>query len=207
LPVETRPRFGNSGAIVLHFGLLSPGVHLPRDYWVSLLPGISRVKIEIGSGDGRFLYEAALAAPSTLFVGFEVRASSTARTERRGLPRNAWIKHIDGRWCVEHLFADATIDAYHTYFPDPWWKKRHAKRRIFTPTFAAALHRTLKPDGGLYVITDVETRFREIDATLAAAGFVATPWQRDPTSPAQSSYERKYRAQGRRLFSARFAKK
>ena len=192
---------------MLHFGLLSPGVHLPRDYWASLLPGISRVEIEIGSGDGRFLYEAATAAPETLFVGFEVRASSTARTERRGLPPNAMIKHLDGRWCVEHLFADASIDAYHTYFPDPWWKKRHAKRRIFTAAFAAALHRTLKPEGCVYVITDVETRYREIAETLAGAGFVATPWQRDPASPAQSSYERKYRAQGRHLLGARFVKR
>jgi tRNA (guanine-N7-)-methyltransferase len=192
---------------VPHFGLLSPGVHLPRDYWSSRVAGLARVEVEIGSGDGRFLYEAAIAAPETLFVGFEVRASSTARTERRGLPRNAMIKHLDGRWCVEHLFADATIDAYHAYFPDPWWKKRHAKRRIFTPTFAAALHRTLKPDGCLYVLTDVETRYREIDDTLAAADFVPTPWERNPTSPAQSSYERKYRAQGRRLFGSRFVKR
>jgi tRNA (guanine-N7-)-methyltransferase len=189
-----------------YFGLLSPGERLPRDYWSSLIPGIARVEVEIGSGDGRFLYEAATAAPDTLFVGFEVRANSTARTERRGLPRNAMIKRLDGRWCVEHLFADASIDAYHTYFPDPWWKKRHAKRRLFTPAFAAALGRTLTPEGCLYMITDVETRFREIAETLAEASFVACPWERDPTSPAQSSYERKYRTQGRRLFGARFVK-
>lgn len=192
---------------MLHFGLLRPGEHLARDYWLSLAPGVTRVEIEIGSGDGRFLYEAAIASPETLFVGFEVRASSTARTERRGLPRNGIIKHLDGRWCVEHLFADASIDAYHAYFPDPWWKKRHAKRRIFTPAFCRALHRTLRPDGCLYVITDVETRFREIGGTLAEAGFVSTPWERDPSSPAQSSYERKYRAQGRRLYSAGFLKR
>jgi tRNA (guanine-N7-)-methyltransferase len=189
-----------------YFGLLSPDVHLPRGYWRSLVPGITHVEVEIGSGDGRFLYEAATAAPDTLFVGFEVRASSTARTERRGLPRNGLIKRLDGRWCIENLFADGSIDAYHAYFPDPWWKKRHAKRRLFTPAFAAALYRTLEQDGCLYVITDVETRFREIADTLAAAAFVATPWERDPASPAQSSYERKYRAQGRHLFAARFVK-
>jgi len=192
---------------VLHFGLLTPGQQLPPDYWTSLVAGIRRVEVEIGCGDGRFLYEAALTAPDTLFVGFEVRAASIERTERRGLPRNALIKRLDGRWCVEHVLADASVDAYHTYFPDPWWKKRHAKRRIFTPAFASALHRTLKRDGCLYVITDVETRYREISDTLEAAGFVATPWERAPDSPAQSSYERKYRTQGRRLYSARFVKR
>lgn len=191
---------------MLHFGLLNPGERLPPDYWASLVAGTRRVEVEIGSGDGRFLFEAALAAPDTLFVGFEVRAASIARTERRGLPKNAMIKRLDGRWCVEHVFADASIDAYHTYFPDPWWKKRHAKRRIFTLAFASGLHRTLKPDGCVYLITDVETRYREIADTLEAAGFVAAPWKRDPASPAQSSYERKYRAQGRCLFSARFEK-
>lgn len=192
---------------MLRFGLLNPGERLPGNYWSSLVADTRRVEVEIGSGDGRFLYEAALTAPDTLFVGFEVRAASILRTERRGLPKNAMIKALDGRWCVEHIFADVSIDAYHAYFPDPWWKKRHAKRRIFKPAFAAALHRTLKPDGCVYVITDVETRYREIADTLEAAGFVAKPWERDPASPAQSSYERKYRAQGRRLFSARFEKR
>ena len=201
-----RPGVSATNPPVLRFGLFTVPERLPRGYWFSLAPGVSRVEIEIGTGDGRFLVEAASAAPDTLFAGFEVRASSTARTVRRGLPPNAIVKQLDGRWCVENLFGDASINAYHAYFPDPWWKKRHAKRRIFTPTFAAALYRTLTADGCVYVITDVETRYREIAQTLEEAGLFAVAWQRQPDSPAQSSYERKYRAQGRRLFGARFVK-
>jgi tRNA (guanine-N7-)-methyltransferase len=116
------------------------------------------------------------------------------------------VHACDARWVIEHLVADEAIDAYHAYFPDPWWKKRHHKRRLFVPATVRALLRTLKRSGSVYLVTDVEIVFREAAAALAEAGFVAEPWTRPPDDPAQSSYERKYRRQGRRLLEARFKK-
>lgn len=202
-PLEAGTGFRHQSAVP-RFHLFDPRERLGRDYWLGLAPGVRRVEIEIGCGDGRFLLEAARADPATLFVGFEVSPASVAKTERRGLPGNALVRRLDGRWVVENLLADASIDAYHVYFPDPWWKKRHAKRRLFSPTFATALRRTLLDAGCLYLLTDVETRYREIRDALAEAGLAARPWERLAESPAQSAYERKYRTQGRRLFGARF---
>jgi tRNA (guanine-N7-)-methyltransferase len=190
---------------VATFAVFDPATRLTREYWISLAPGLQRIEVEIGSGDGKFLVEAALQHPTSLFVGFEVSAGSVARVLRRSPPPNALIKQLDGRWVVEHVLADRTIDAYHVYFPDPWWKKRHAKRRLFSGEFAQALRRTLVPGGSLYLLTDVETRYREIESVLAESGFAAFAWERSANSAAQSSYERKYRAQGRSVWGARFA--
>jgi len=170
------------------------------------VPGTSAIEIEIGPGDGRFLYEAARARPEVLFVGLETRAGSVARARRRALPENARVLHLDARFVVESIVADESIDAYHVYFPDPWWKKRHAKRRLFTPAFADAIARTLRRGGALYLVTDVETRYREMLDALATTALRLEPWERSPDDPAQSSYERKYRAQKRGLYGARFVR-
>ena len=56
------------------------------------------------------------------------------------------------------------MQAVHVYFPDPWWKKRHHKRRVFTPEFAADCGRVLRPGGRLHVATDVEEYFHASSA-------------------------------------------
>lgn len=193
--------------MVPRFGIFDPAERLPAGYWSSRAPGTSAVEIEIGPGDGRFLYEAARARPETLFVGLETRVGSVTRARSRALPENARVLHLDARFVVENIIADASIDAYHVYFPDPWWKKRHAKRRLVTPTFAAAVARTLRSGGALYLVTDVETRYREMLDALAITTLRLEPWERAPEDPAQSSYERKYRVQQRRLYGARFVRR
>ena len=187
------------------FELLRPGNYLPATYFQDLTPGARRTEIEVGPGDGRFLLESAALDPSTAFVGLETRSGWAAniRTDPKR-PANALIYHADGRWLCIQLLADNSVDAFHLYFPDPWWKKRHHKRRLVTEEFAAALHRCLKPGAAVYVITDVPPLFTAIEERLIGAGLVATGWSRDAESPAQSSYERKYRRQGRHLYSARF---
>ena len=189
-----------------HLGIFGPAERLPLGYWASVAPGTTRVEIEIGPGDGRFLREAAIARPDTLLVGIETRAGSVARIRGRDLPPNAQVLQLDARFVVESLVADASMDAYHLYFPDPWWKKRHAKRRLVTPQFADAVTRTLRVGGALYLMTDVETRYLEMMEVLSATPLRLEQWERAADDPAQSSYERKYRLQARRIYGARLIK-
>jgi tRNA (guanine-N7-)-methyltransferase len=192
---------------MITFELLSPGKYLPANYFKDLAAGTDRTEIEIGPGDGRFLFESAALAPTTVFVGLELRkgwAEKLIGDETR--PANALVYNADGRWLCVHLIADNSVDAFHLYFPDPWWKKRHHKRRLVTAEFASGIRRCLKPGASAYVITDVPPLFAAIEKELVAAGLCCEEWTRDRESPAQSSYERKYRRQGRHLYSARFCK-
>jgi tRNA (guanine-N7-)-methyltransferase len=191
----------------MRFELLSPLNHLPGDYWSSTVPGATRTEIEIGPGDGRFLIEAGRRRSDTVWVGLETRIGLARRIgAQHDRPANVRVHQCDARWVIEHLVADESIDAFHAYFPDPWWKKRHHKRRLFTPQFAAALRRTLKPGCSVYLLTDVEVIFRDASSQLIEQGLQENAWSRAPDDPAQSSYERKYRRQDRRLFEGRYEK-
>jgi tRNA (guanine-N7-)-methyltransferase len=132
--------------------------------------------VEIGCGRGGFLVAAARAAPSRNFMGLErsqglVTAARAAVTAAR--VGNARVLCCDARCVITFLVADASVAAYHLYFPDPWWKRRHHKRRLLTPSFCAALARTLAPGGLLHLASDVPHLVAAFGLGLRAAGLEA----------------------------------
>ena len=187
----------------MFFGVLQNEGRLSPADWRRIDPACDRLEIEIGPGDCRYLAEAAAQRLDTLFVGFEMRPSTLRSILARGpLPGNVRLLHSDGRWVVENIIGKNSVDAYHVYFPDSWWKKRHHKRRLFRLAFAEAVAATLKPGAGLYLISDVSMTFADAQKQLLRAGLLRLDWQRH--NGASGSYERKYRRQGRPLYQARF---
>jgi tRNA (guanine-N7-)-methyltransferase len=141
------------------------------DFWRPLFPRPAPVDVEIGAGTGAFLFRAATAAAERNFLALE-RSRSRARqlqdgAAMRGLD-NIHILHADASCVVLNILPDASVSAYHIYFPDPWWKRRHHRRRLFTPAFVTALSRTLVPAGLVYVATDVATYFNLVRTLLDA---------------------------------------
>ena len=124
------------------------------------------LEVEVGSGKGLFLETAAAAMPERDFLGIEIAAKyarfAAARLAKRGL-RNAVVVHGDAQRLFAELLSDASLAAVHVYFPDPWWKKRHQKRRVMNERFVGNVARTLAAGGSLHFWTDVRERF---DATL-----------------------------------------
>jgi len=120
------------------------------------------LEVEIGSGKGLFLASAAAAAPEHNFLGVEVAAKyarfAAARLAKRDLP-NAVMLHGDGLGLFRERLADASLAAVHVYFPDPWWKKRHHKRRVMNEEFLRDVVRTLRLGGSLHFWTDVQDYF------------------------------------------------
>jgi tRNA (guanine-N7-)-methyltransferase len=123
-------------------------------------------EVEVGSGKGLFLETAAAAMPERDFLGIEIAAKyarfAAARLAKRGLG-NAVVIHGDAQRLFAELLGDASLAAMHVYFPDPWWKKRHQKRRVMNERFVGNVARTLAAGGSLHFWTDVRERF---DATL-----------------------------------------
>ena len=128
------------------------------------------LQIEIGSGKGLFLRTAAAEHPQIDFLGIEVARKyarfAAAALAKRELP-NAKMAVADALRVFAELIPDASLAAVHVYFPDPWWKKRHRKRRVMRPSLMRDVRRTLVPGGALHFWTDVEEYFQSSLELLA----------------------------------------
>lgn len=115
--------------------------------------------LEIGYGNGDTLIELAATSPDTDFLGVEVHAPGIGHCllaiESRGLANVRLIAH-DAVEVLEMQLPPASFDEILLYFPDPWPKKRHHKRRIVQPSFAALVASRLKPGGAFRIATDWE---------------------------------------------------
>ncbi len=186
----------------------------PPPTWSEIFGNRNPVEIEIGPGKGTFLLTMARTCPERNFFGVEFstrRAWRLARLIERDGPANALVIHADITCLVRTLIWPASVAAYHLYFPDPWWKRRHHRRRLFRDDFAVALARTLRPGGQIFLASDVAAYFAEIVQQLAALPeLVQVPWQRDQVTRKGklilTDFERKYREAGRPLLYAAFRK-
>lgn len=175
--------------------------------WRHVFGNDNPVEIEIGPGRGDVLLAFAAADPATNFFGIEHRraqaAAITARAAALGVG-NVRVVAGDARCIVRHLVPPASVTAYHVYFPDPWPKTRHRARRLFQPSFVAALANSLVPGGAVHLATDVPQVFTDASRALAAAGFqpVDIP---SPRERPRTHFERKYAAAGTLARSFRFA--
>ncbi len=144
-------------------------VNLPlcsREVFGSSVP----LEVELGVGKGRFLLEWAAAHPEIGLVGVErVRKYLqivAARVARRGLA-NVRVVHTTAEDLLFRCLAEGSVAAMHVYFPDPWPKKRHHKRRFFRASNAARLADVLEPEGLLRVKTDHDGYAAVIGEVLA----------------------------------------
>src|SRR5262245_13073691 len=120
------------------------------------------LEIEVGSGKGLFLESAASRNPDHDYLGIEIATKyarfAAARVGKLGL-KNAVMVHGDAQPIFADLLPDNSVAAVHVYFPDPWWKKRHEKRKVLNERFVKKVERVLVPGGSLHYWTDVLDRF------------------------------------------------
>lgn len=173
------------------------------------------LEVEIGSGRGLFLVNAGITHPQSNFLGIEYDYKEARRAARRLQKRaqaNVRILGADARIVLSKYLANASAAAMHVYFPDPWWKRRHKKRRIFNAEFLVEAARILVPGGLLHAWTDVEEYFG-VMTTLVADNpdFVALPPPVERPSQHDmdyhTSFERKKRKLGLPIFRARWERR
>lgn len=177
---------------------------LPQTLWTTVFGNDHPVTIEIGSGNGEFLCSVAESHPRRNFLGIE-RSGSQARAlwkklERRRL-QNVRLLHADAR-CLVGLLPDACVLSYFVFFPDPWWKRRHRPRRLWSPELVVDLQRTLTPGGTIEFRTDVAEYFWATQAVLDAHPGLgranAGPTEEGPST----SFFRKARRRGDTIYGS-----
>ncbi len=141
------------------------------DYDAVFAQGGPRV-LEIGFGMGQSLVAMAEAAPTTNFIGVEVHTPGVGRLLHSIVEQdvaNIRVYRHDAVEILRDCIADASLDTVQIFFPDPWHKKRHHKRRLIQPVFVAQLIARLKPGGTLHLATDWENYAQQMMAVLSAA--------------------------------------
>jgi tRNA (guanine-N7-)-methyltransferase len=168
------------------------------------------VHIEIGSGKGTFLVNQARFQPEVNFIGIEWASRyykySVDRIGRWNLQNVRIIRTDAARFIAENV-PDESVDCFHIYFPDPWPKKRHHKRRFFNPANTSELIRCLKSGGTIRAATDYAEYFEQIKRVIASRRDMLREIDFLPTAGAQigewvgTNFERKYLKESRPIFT------
>ena len=127
--------------------------------------------LEIGFGMGQATAHIAALRPHTLFIGCEVHEPGVGALLKligeQDLHNLRIVQH-DAVEVLTHMVAPASLQGVHIFFPDPWHKKRHHKRRLIQPPFVRLLAERLAPGGYLHLATDWEPYARQMLAVLGA---------------------------------------
>lgn len=127
--------------------------------WGGVFPDLTRPwEVDVGFGKGQFILARAAQAPEVNLVGLEIRLPMVERARelaaRRGL-ENLHLIRCNANVSLVELLPRAQVRRVYVHFPDPWFKKRHRKRRIIQPAFLRDVAAVLEPGGELHFATDV----------------------------------------------------
>ena len=183
--------------------------------WREFFGNDNPVELDVGCGRGLFLVNASEANPQVNFLGIELDYKEGRRTARRLMKRqssNARVLGGDVCIALDKLIRPHSVSAVHVYFPDPWWKRKHKRRRLFTETFADSIACVLKGGGVVHSWTDVEDYFEVIAALMnhhERFETMSAPSERVATHDMDyhTSFERKKRKDGLTIYRGLWRRK
>ena len=196
---------------------VSPGLELPEPFSVldfnSIYGNTHPVEIEIGYGKGLFLLHSGYRYPDINFLGVEYArkyyVKACERIEKWPV-KNIKLVHAEAFEFLRACIPDNSIQKIHLYFPDPWPKKRHFKRRLFQMPFISLAHQKLKEMGHLCIATDHKgywewmSEILDAQSLLTKADFLPEPPL--PENQGLTNYDIKYQKEGREIYRAVYRK-
>ena len=177
--------------------------------WAALFGNDHPVEMEIGMGKGTFLTEQAKARPDTNFFGVEWAnwfwRYASDRLRRNGCT-NARTVRAEASFFLTEFVPEESLSVLHIYFPDPWPKARHHKRRLIQPKFFPVMTRVLAPGARVQIVTDHKGYFDEnIEPTIRGSGLTVVDYSRPGSAGAGefvgTNFERKYAREGRPFYA------
>jgi tRNA (guanine-N7-)-methyltransferase len=171
------------------------------------------LELELGPGKGTFLLAESLARPEVNFLGIEYARRYwifAADRLRRAGRANVRVVLAEASEFVRDFLESESLEAVHIYFPDPWPKTRHRRRRLIQPAFLELLLPKLKPGGRLAIATDHLDYFQQIHESVQRSPLVAVDFATTRAAleneAVGSNFERKYLKEGRRIYKLAAAK-
>ncbi len=168
-----------------------------------IFPRQAPLELEIGCGRGDFLLAYASLHPDVNYLGVErklvIARRAASKLARAGLS-NVRIIHGEISYLVDRYLPDHSLQAIHCYFPDPWPKKRHAKRRLFKEGTPELFARLLRPAGLVHVRTDVPGYFETICELFDSSRLYVRVGVPEELLGCLTGFERRFVAEGKPIF-------
>lgn len=164
-----------------------------------MFPVCQPLEVELGAGDGSFLVQYAALHPERNFLGVERllgRLKKIDRKGRRASLANLRVMRIEAAYFVEYLLPAASVSALHVYFPDPWPKRRHKKHRLINGAFAESARKALAAGGVVYLRTDHEDYFAQMNEVFRANAAFAPAETPADLAAVLTDFEREFNLQG-----------
>jgi tRNA (guanine-N7-)-methyltransferase len=183
---------------------------LPQSWFPSEQP----LEIEVGSGKGLFLLTQSGIHPHRNYLGIEI-AKKYARYSAYRFAKhdrnNARMLRGDALKFLTEFVPPDSVAALHIYFPDPWWKAKHRKRRVVSQAMAIQAERVLVPGGAFHFWTDVQEYYETgCEEILQVPGWdgphIEEPLIADPATPYQTHFERRMIINDHDVFRCQFLK-
>ena len=179
--------------------------------WDQIFPNKNPFNLEIGVGNGEFLTALAKINPEGNFVGIEVKEKYLEKAKRRierAKTKNAFVLKCDALVHLDALLPSGLVQSIFINFPDPWWKRAHLKRRLFSLATITQMHSLLKESGKIYVVTDVESYYKDIRKVFLGNGSFKTSYANGTDAREKLGLnwypinyrEKEYRAKGKDIF-------
>jgi tRNA (guanine-N7-)-methyltransferase len=200
---------------VIRAGRMTPGqIHALETQWAefgvesadeplvmdALFPRAAPIVLEIGFGMGDSLFEMAESDPERNYIGVEVHRPGVGHLLHRAAAAkltNLRVMSEDSVGILAHCIPEGALSTVQIFFPDPWHKKKHHKRRLISSEFLTSIFSCLAPGGVLHVATDWAPYAEAIDETVGSYhGFTSTP----PPARPVTKYERRGLRLGHEVF-------
>ena len=181
---------------------LSPELQIARLDLVQLFGRNAPLHVDLGCGDGSFICEIAQQLSNSNFLGIE-RLTKRVETVRRKAEKieNVRVLRADTLLAVRDLLPESSVGTFYLLFPDPWPKRRHQFRSVFTRDFLDAIAVALEQEGILRVATDQLDYFRQIERlSRAHLQFQVVPASPDESVLPLTRFEGKFRDQGAPIY-------
>jgi tRNA (guanine-N7-)-methyltransferase len=185
-----------------HMIELLPELQVARLDLVQLFGRDAPLHVDLGCGDGSFLCEIAQQFPKKNFLGIERLTKRVEKVRRKAEKiENVRVIRADTLFAVCYLLPECSVETFYLLFPDPWPKRRHQFRRIFTRDFLDSIAVALEKQGVLRVATDQLDYFHQIERlSRAHVQFQVVPRSQDDSILPVTKFERKFRDQGAPIY-------
>ena len=180
--------------------------------WAAVFGQSGPLALEIGFNRGVFLESLARVEPATNVLGIEIQRRFCWRlanllADASDAPPNIRLVWADAKLVTNTLLSPGSVKDIYINFPDPWWKKRHHKRRLVDTSYAAELVEVLSPGGEIWVKSDVEAIANEIQVALEGQPQLQRSKPYEASSKPFTHREQKCVDQGMSIYRYRFIKK